>query len=406
MKKVCVVTGARAEYGLLRWVIEGIQDSQKLDLQIIATGMHLSPEFGLTYREIEEDGFQIDRKVEMVLSADTPSAITKSIGLGLIGFGDVFSELQPDIVVLLGDRYELLAAATAAMVSQIAIAHIHGGETTEGAVDEAIRHSITKMAWWHFVAAAEYEQRVAQLGELPQRIFNVGALGVDGIKRTTLLSKAEVIAKTGLFVTKKRYGLKIINDAGRKVNKIHVKGLDTIRSNFALAMKNLLSKVLEDILANVPKDKIDERIMKFKRNMNMLHYDVMANPIGVKGIGKYEVKDTDSPFSTFKKGAPVHVKAAINYNSLLEHWYEGRKYEKITNSTKIKWVYLKDNEFGFDTIAYKGYEDPPQILDLIKNKIDHNRMYDQAMTKKIGMFYDSMGWEAVVDKQQSIERFF
>ena len=163
-----------------------------------------------------------------------------------------------------------------------------------------------------------------------------------------------MIAKTGLFITKKRYGLKIINDAGRKVNKIHVKGLDTIRSNFALAMKNLLSKVLEDILANVPKDKIDERIMKFKRNMSMLHYDVMANPIGVKGIGKYEVKDTDSPFSTFRKGAPVHVKAAINYNSLLEYWYEGRKYEKITNSTKIKWVYLKDNEFGFDTIGYKG----------------------------------------------------
>lgn len=218
--------------------------------------------------------------------------------------------------------------------------------------------------------------------------------------------KQEVIAKTGLFITKKRYGLKIINDAGRKVNKIHVKGLDTIRSNFALAMKNLLSKVLEDILANVPKDKIDERIMKFKRNMSMLHYDVMANPIGVKGIGKYEVKDTDSPFSTFRKGAPVHVKAAINYNSLLEYWYEGRKYEKITNSTKIKWVYLKDNEFGFDTIGYKGYEDPPQILDLIKNKIDHSRMFEQAMSKKIGMFYEAMKWGDVVDKQASIERFF
>ena len=209
-----------------------------------------------------------------------------------------------------------------------------------------------------------------------------------------------------LFITKKRYGLKIINDAGRKVNKIHVKGLDTIRSNFALAMKNLLSKVLEDILANVPKDKIDERIMKFKRNMSMLHYDVMANPIGVKGIGKYEVKDTDSPFSTFRKGAPVHVKAAINYNSLLEYWYEGRKYEKITNSTKIKWVYLKDNEFGFDTIGYKGYEDPPQILELIKNKIDHSRMFEQAMSKKIGMFYEAMKWGDVVDKQASIERFF
>ena len=218
--------------------------------------------------------------------------------------------------------------------------------------------------------------------------------------------KQEVVATTGLFITKKRYGLHIINDAGRKVNTIHVKGLDTVRSNFAVAMKELLGKVLSDVLAKVPKEKIDERISVFKRNMNSLHYDVMANPIGVKGIGKYEVKDEDSPFSTYKKGAPVHVKAAINYNSLLEHWYEGRKYEKIGNGNKIKWVYLKDNEFGFDTIAYKGYEDPPQILDLIKNKIDHSRMFEQAMSKKIGMFYDAMSWEAVVDKQQSIERFF
>ena len=217
--------------------------------------------------------------------------------------------------------------------------------------------------------------------------------------------KQEVIAKTGLFITKKRYGLKIINDAGRKVNKIHVKGLDTVRSNFAVAMKKLLSSVLEDILADVPKEQIDERISKFKRNMHMLHYDVMANPIGVKGIQKYTEK-SDEVFQTFKKGAPVHVKSAINYNSLLQHWYEGRKYEKISNGTKIKWVYLRDNEFGFDTIAYKGYEDPPQILEMIKNKIDHNKMYEQAMSKKLGMFYDAMNWEAVVDKEISIERFF
>ena len=217
--------------------------------------------------------------------------------------------------------------------------------------------------------------------------------------------KQEVIAKTGLFITKKRYGLKIINDAGRKVNKIHVKGLDTVRSNFAVAMKKLLSSVLEDILADVPKEQIDERISKFKRNMHMLHYDVMANPIGVKGIQKYTA-DSDEVFHTFKKGAPVHVKSAINYNSLLQHWYEGRKYEKISNGTKIKWVYLKDNEFGFETIAYKGYEDPPQILEMIKNKIDHNKMYEQAMSKKLGMFYDAMNWEAVVDKEISIERFF
>ena len=235
--------------------------------------------------------------------------------------------------------------------------------------------------------------------------FSKKFLNVD-VDKHVFDIKQEVVATTGLFITKKRYGLHIINDAGRKVNTIHVKGLDTVRSNFAVAMKELLGQVLSDILAKVPKEQIDERISKFKRNMNMLHYDVMANPIGVKGIGKYEVKDDDSPFSTYKKGAPVHVKAAINYNSLLQHWYEGRKYEKIGNGNKIKWVYLKDNEFGFDTIAYKGYEDPPQILDLIKNKIDHSRMFEQAMSKKIGMFYEAMSWEAVVDKQQSIERFF
>ena len=198
MRKVCIVTGTRAEYGLLRWVMEGIRRSPMLELQLIATGMHLSPEFGLTYKEIEHDGFDIDRKVEMILSADTPSAITKSTGLGMIGFADALAELQPDAVLLLGDRYELLAAAFAAAVARIPIGHIHGGETTEGAFDEAIRHSITKMAWWHFVAAEEYQKRVVQLGEDPARVFNVGGLGVDAIKKAKLLSKNELSEKTGI----------------------------------------------------------------------------------------------------------------------------------------------------------------------------------------------------------------
>ena len=218
--------------------------------------------------------------------------------------------------------------------------------------------------------------------------------------------KQEVVAKTGLFITKKRYGLRIINDAGRKVNKTHVKGLDTIRSNFAVAMKDLLQKVLDDILADVPKEKIDERISIFKRNMTSLHYDVMANPIGVKGIGKYEVKDSENVFSSYKKGTPVHVKSAINYNSLIDYWYEGKRYGKITNGNKIKWVYLKENEFGFDTIAYKGYEDPPQILDMIKKYIDHSKMYEQAMSKKVGMFYKALDWGGVEDTTTSMSRFF
>jgi GDP/UDP-N,N'-diacetylbacillosamine 2-epimerase (hydrolysing) len=203
IKKICVVTGSRAEYGLLRYLMDDIQATPEFELQIVATGMHLSPEFGLTYQEIEKDGLKINKKVEMLLSSDTPSAIGKSTGLGMIGFADAFNDLNPDLLIVLGDRYEILAAATAAMFAKIPIAHISGGETTQGAYDEAIRHSITKMAWWHFVAADEYEKRVIQLGEDPKRVFNVGGLGVDAIKKTKLLSNKELMKKTGIKFGKK-----------------------------------------------------------------------------------------------------------------------------------------------------------------------------------------------------------
>jgi GDP/UDP-N,N'-diacetylbacillosamine 2-epimerase (hydrolysing) len=193
-KRICVVTGTRAEYGLLRWVMEGIRQSPLLELQLIATGMHLSPEFGLTVQAIEADGFRIDRKVEMLLSSDTAVGVTKSMGLGLIGCTDALAELQPDLLLVLGDRYEIFAAATAAMIARLPIAHLHGGETTEGAFDEAIRHSLTKMAHLHFVAAEEYRRRVIQLGEPPERVYRVGGLGIDNIRRLTLLTRAELEA--------------------------------------------------------------------------------------------------------------------------------------------------------------------------------------------------------------------
>lgn len=189
MKKICVVTGTRAEYGLFRPLIKRIKEDDELQLQLIVTGMHLSPEFGLTYKEIEEDGFIIDEKVEMLLSSDTPVGISKSIGLAMIGFTDAFERLKPDMVVVLGDRYEIFAAASTAMISRIPIAHIHGGETTEGLIDEAIRHSITKMSYLHFTSTEEYRQRVIQLGEEPNRIFNVGAIGIESIKKLKLLKK-------------------------------------------------------------------------------------------------------------------------------------------------------------------------------------------------------------------------
>jgi GDP/UDP-N,N'-diacetylbacillosamine 2-epimerase (hydrolysing) len=191
-RKVCVVTGARAEFGLLRWMMGEIQSHPQLELQVIATGMHLSPEFGSTYREIEEAGFEIDARVEMLLSSDTNTAVTKSMGLGVIGFADAYERLEPDIVVVLGDRFEIFAATSAAMISGVPVAHLHGGETTEGAFDEAIRHSITKMSHLHFVAADEYRQRVVQLGEHPDRVFNFGGMGIDAIKRIKLLSREEL----------------------------------------------------------------------------------------------------------------------------------------------------------------------------------------------------------------------
>lgn len=194
MKKICIITGTRADSGLLKWIMKGIQDAPELTLQIIATGMHLSPEFGLTFLDIEKDGYAIDRKVEMLISSDTSVGIAKSMGLGMIGFADALNELRPDLIVLLGDRFEIFSAAAAALVAGIPIAHLHGGETTVGAFDEALRHSITKMSHLHFVAAEEYKKRVIQLGENPDRVFVVGGLGIDNIKRLKLLERGELEA--------------------------------------------------------------------------------------------------------------------------------------------------------------------------------------------------------------------
>lgn len=193
-RKICVVTGTRAEFGLLRWLMQEVQQTPELELQVLATGMHLSPEFGLTYREIEQAGFAIDARVEMLLSADTATAVTKSMGLGMIGYADAYARLSPDLIVVLGDRFEIFAATAAALIAGIPVAHLHGGETTEGAFDEAIRHSITKMSHLHFVAAEDYRRRVIQLGEQPERVFLVGGLGIDAIKRTTLMTREELEA--------------------------------------------------------------------------------------------------------------------------------------------------------------------------------------------------------------------
>jgi len=191
-RKICIVTGTRAEYGLLYWIIKGIHEDPELELQLIVTGMHLSPEFGLTVKDIEKDGFPIAERVEMLLSSDTERAISTSMGLGMIGFAGDYERLKPDILVVLGDRFEILAAVSAAVPFRIPVAHIHGGESTEGAMDELFRHAITKMSHIHFPAAKEYARRIIQMGENPDNVFCFGSPCMDNIYKLNLMDKKDL----------------------------------------------------------------------------------------------------------------------------------------------------------------------------------------------------------------------
>jgi GDP/UDP-N,N'-diacetylbacillosamine 2-epimerase (hydrolysing) len=203
MKKIIsVLTATRAEYGLLKPIIAKLNEVDAFDVRIVATGAHLSPEFGLTYQEIERDGFKIDKKIEILLSADTPSAISKSMGLAMINFADYFEKLNPDLLIVLGDRYETLAVSITAMNQRIPIAHLYGGETTEGAIDESIRHAITKLSYLHFTSTDEYRKRVIQLGEEPSRVYNVGAIGIENILHEKLLSKDELAEQLKISLEK------------------------------------------------------------------------------------------------------------------------------------------------------------------------------------------------------------
>ncbi|EGT3256611.1 UDP-N-acetylglucosamine 2-epimerase (hydrolyzing) [Salmonella enterica subsp. diarizonae] len=204
IKKVAVFTGTRAEYGLLYWLLKDIQSDSELKLQLLVSGMHLSPEFGLTWQQIADDGFVIDEKIEILLSSDTPVGTAKSIGLGILGFADALSRLKPDVLVLLGDRFEALAAAQTAMILRIPILHLHGGEITEGAYDDAIRHAITKLSYLHCTSTEEYRLRVIQLGEAPCRVENVGAIGLDYIRRGTFMTISELASSLN-FPLRKPY---------------------------------------------------------------------------------------------------------------------------------------------------------------------------------------------------------
>lgn len=201
MKKICVVTGTRAEYGLLKPLIKKLDKDLEIDLSIIVTGMHLSSEFGNTFEVIENEGFKNLEKIEMLLSSDTDIGVAKSMGLGMISYSEVLSRIEPDFLVVLGDRYEILSIVTVANVLKIPVVHLYGGEITEGAFDDAFRHCISKMSYLHFTSTEDYRRRVIQLGEHPSRVFNVGAIGVENIKKLEIIDKVELEKKINLKIS-------------------------------------------------------------------------------------------------------------------------------------------------------------------------------------------------------------
>lgn len=261
MKNVCVITGTRAEYGLLKPLIGKIKKDKEIKLQLVVTGMHLSSEFGLTYNEILQDKFEITEKVEILLSSDTSIGISKSMGLAMISFSEVFERIKPDMVVVLGDRYEIFSVASAAMIGNIPISHIHGGEATEGLIDEAIRHSITKMSYLHFTSTDEYRNRVIQLGESPNRVFNVGALGVEIIKNLQFIDKKSLEKQLGIdFDTKVAlltfHPLTLENNTAENQFKALIEALDKFKD-----LKIIFTKANADTNGRIINKLIDEYVL-------------------------------------------------------------------------------------------------------------------------------------------------
>ncbi|RUM49232.1 MAG: UDP-N-acetylglucosamine 2-epimerase (hydrolyzing) [Hydrogenothermus sp.] len=380
-KKICIFTGTRAEYGLLRPLMEEIKKDKDLKLQIVASGMHLSPEFGLTYQEIEKDGFKIDEKVEMLLSSDTPLGISKSIGLGVIGFTDALQRLKPDITVVLGDRFEALAFVVASYTLKIPVAHIYGGEETVGALDNGYRHAITKLSYLHFTSTEKYRKRVIQIGEHPDRVFNVGALGIENIRRLKLLSKEEVERRLGKSL--------------KKHNLLITFHPETTSSNSIKHFKNLLKALdnLKDTLLIFTKSNADAEGKKINKLIDEYVSQNQDKAVVFTNMGQLfylsTMKYVDAVVGNSSSGiieAPSFKVATINIGSRQEGREKAKSvidtspdYKSIKKALKLALskefkLFLKDVRN-----PYEGQNTSEKIKETLKNfdlSIPVKKFYD------------------------------
>lgn len=385
MKKIIsILTATRAEYGLLKPIIAKLNKVEEFDVRIVATGAHLSPEFGLTYKEIVEDGFSIDKKIEILLSSDTPTSISKSMGIAIIGFADYFEKLNPDLLIVLGDRYETLAVAITAMNQRIPIAHLYGGETTEGAIDESIRHAITKLSYLHFTSTAEYRKRVIQLGEHPDRVYNVGAIGIENILNEKLLSK-EKVEEELIIDTNRPYAMVTFhpvtlenNSSKRQVESLLevCKRYKNINFIFTKANADSEGRIINQIIGDYAK--MNENI-KYFNSLGMIKYlsalKYCSMVIGNSSSGLLEAPSFGIPTVNIGDRQKGRMQASSVINC--QPTYEEIKLaiELALNDLFIKQAKMTENPYGNGNTSDK-------VINVIK---------DYLLSKKIDLkktFYD------------------
>lgn len=381
MKKICIVTGTRAEWGLLSRLASLISDDKEIILQIIATNMHLSERFGYTYKEIEADGFKIDYKVPMEVEGDdTPTTTVKAMGVAMSGFADAYDALKPDLLVVLGDRYEILCAVSAALIFKIPVAHLHGGEITEGAFDDAIRHAITKMSHLHFISTEEYRQRVIQMGEQPDRVFNVGAIGVDNIKQIPLWSKEETEMSLGGFAIDKNTLLVTYHPVTMEDNtaESQIENLlgaldkfEGLRVIFTMPNSDTGSRIIEDKIKNWCKNNTSRATwftsLGLKRYLSTLKY--IGAVVGNSSSGIIEVPSFEIPTINIgdRQKGRIAAQSVINCEASVG---------AITEA--IRYVLEKKCTF-----VANPYDKPNTAQNII---IELKKIYTQSLTQK--HFYD------------------